>query len=168
MIAHFGWKIFHFYFHQANWFQRRQTVWRTNECLDTLLFLMTIVLMLFFLPKSLKIGGILMFCIVCSYYFGTLFRPSKFIKEPYGNVANVVEANYPPPIYSDTNPDLIVTPTYDQINRAVADLPSEGRVPISLNTNNPSFLDGRESSKYCYGNNAGACPMGVGEQCPKF
>lgn len=136
------------------------------NALTRLLFLMTIVLMLFFsLSKSLKIGGILMFCIVCSYYFGTLFRPSKFIKEPYGNVANVVEANYPPPIYSDTNPDLIVTPTYDQINRAVADLPSEGRVPISLNTNNPSFIDGRESSKYCYGNNAGACPMGVGEQC---
>lgn len=143
----------------------------TFECqmnaLTRLLMLTCVILMLFYsLSKSLKITGVMIFCIVCTYYFGKLFSPKSFIKEPYGNVPNVVEANYPPPIYSDTNPDLIITPTYDQINLANAVLPSNGEVPISLDTVNPSFIDGRESSKYCYGEKAGACPIGVTDvQC---
>lgn len=134
--------------------------------LTRFLLLASIILMLFFsFTKSLKIASLMIFLVVCTYYFGKLFSPQQIIKEPYGNVPNVVEPNYPPPIYSDTNPDLIVTPTYNQINRAVANLPSHGQVPIQLDAVNPSFIDGRESSKYCYGENAGACPRGAGSQC---
>ena len=94
---------------------------------------------------------ILLFMIICCYYFGRLFQPST-VKECYGNVPSLHEP-IPKTTYNISNKDMIITPSYNQERKCNPTLPKNASLEVKGINSNPQLIDGRQSSAYCYGNN---------------
>lgn len=141
--------------------KEEETFEEQMNAISRFLLVVFVVLLLFYsITKSFQILGCLLLVVICSYYVGKLFAPRYHVKELYGDTSNIRNTPNPPPFYSNTNKDLVITPTYDQTHKCRTNLPSHGEVPIHLDAVNPSFIDGRQSSVYCYGDNAGAAQVG--------
>ena len=94
---------------------------------------------------------ILLFMIICCYYFGRLFQPAS-VKECYGNVPSLHEP-IPKTTYNISNKDMIITPSYNQERKCNPTLPKNASLEVKGVNSNPQLIDGRQSSAYCYGNN---------------